>query len=474
MDKLDIKQIKNIEKSVTKTELDVLVTNSRLITGAYYKVTNRGHLGLILQAASPNSFYLNTIFIFCTVNYSTYNIWDSLTTYNVNDVVIWGNKYWKNLNGNAGTSIDSLLLDTSEWILLAYTDPLYKSNNYSCDYNYETDKYITIMDNHNNIFDSTTSNNYMKFKWGTNTISSNNIIESDIEICNIPNVAFNGNNITNAIITSNTIDTIDLNYNILNQTLITSCTINTLTILNNNGNGLTLSVSTFDQCSIEYNDINILNIDSCNANTFFQLVYNTLNTCYFRDVTFINAIIQYSEYTNAYNDNVTIGGTYSRVISKKSYDTIAGLTFSHTADFNSSISRYRSLTENSRLEQNISEFKFINDKTSLDAFIFGSTGSIKFGGLSGSSNRIVYADSAGYIHAANPLAATNYATFSATFSAGDTKTFTHNFNDLVYTIDLYNSVTNTEVYGSYVRNLNTVDITLSGSFSEISTNIILS
>lgn len=293
MDKLDIKQIKNLINLVTKSDLDFLITNSYLIKGAYYKITDRGHLGLVVYAVDTNKIALNGILVYCTPNYITGQIWDSLNTYNINDVVIWGGKYWTNNNGLVGTSLDSLLLD-SEWTEVYYTDILYTQHVYDCRYDIATDTIIEISDNKNNILNS----NFEYFRFGDDTVTNNKI--SNLLIDNI-----------------------------------------------------NLSIP--------------------------------------------------------YNDNIIIGGN----------------------------------------------------------------GSYSLGGLSGVSDRLVYVDSNGYVHPTTSIASVNYATFSATYSPGDTKTFIHNFDTDFYTINMYNTLSNSEVYGTYVRNVNSVDITLSGSFSQISTNIIL-
>lgn len=291
--KVDVKQLKNLQRSVSKAELDILINNNRLITGVHYKISDRGHQGLIVYTTDKNKIDSNTIFLFCEVDYNTYSIWNNTNTYNINDIVIWGGKYWVNQNGNTSTSINDLTLDTNEWGLVTFDNPIYTIKAYKCVYDYINDTYKSLTDENNNTLNS----NFEYFRFGDNTVKNNYIS----------------------------------NY-----------------LINN-----------------------------INSNT-------------------------------PYSDNYIIGGN----------------------------------------------------------------GTYQLETLSGIGDRLVHVDSTGKFHADKPLL--NYATFSATFSANDTKIFTHNFNNEIYNINIYNSLTNNEVYGSYLRNLNDVQITLSGSFSQIETVIILS
>lgn len=184
--------------TITKIELDNLISISGLTEGTFYKILSvdtdlYGGTDIILQATSPSTLSSYGNGIFYNPKYEDYEIWDntskilinnqvgdfspnenitadngatgtiiglpgiesvilietggdwktvanitgdsSSTTadmlsfeyrpnYTVGDKVIWGGRVWVNLNGNLGSSVDNMTLD-SEWELIPFYDKNY-------------------------------------------------------------------------------------------------------------------------------------------------------------------------------------------------------------------------------------------------------------------------------------------------------------------------------------------------------------
>lgn len=101
-----------------------------------------------------------------------YGIWDPSETYAIGTTVIWGGRVWTNVNGNVGTSIDHLELD-SEWSIVNFN-----TTNYNVVYDYikydrTIDKILYRNESSTNIvdFDKTTLIDFgfspiKVFQWG--------------------------------------------------------------------------------------------------------------------------------------------------------------------------------------------------------------------------------------------------------------------------------------------------------------------
>lgn len=154
---------------VTYAQLVAKVAASSLIPGVYYLITDRfnyqsGGVGvpnlamlgddrgyILLHAYSQNAFSANSQrSILCPKWYSTgvhatytmVGIHNDAINRAINEVVIFGGKYWKNKNGNGiGTILNDCQLDTTEWDLLdkATYPTLYTSKGFNCQYSLSND-----------------------------------------------------------------------------------------------------------------------------------------------------------------------------------------------------------------------------------------------------------------------------------------------------------------------------------------------
>lgn len=171
---------------VTKEELDLLVAESKLRPGAMYKVsgccknkdpevweyilptvlyddgTNPGAT-LYLTAATSNSFFEDGYGEFMDAivrqedidNYtktiraesSLWGIWDGNNpiveerkSYDLNDEVIWGGYWWKNISGETGTADGDLKLSEEDWEKIPYSSSQhYRKVIDTISYSYEYD-----------------------------------------------------------------------------------------------------------------------------------------------------------------------------------------------------------------------------------------------------------------------------------------------------------------------------------------------
>ena len=147
---------------VTKTELDVLISENKLEPNRLYKITGveswcfSQHLikAIYLKAISNNTLESEGVGEFYTPKYNELDdnlgIWkgelfangmiDSLS-YNIGDKVIWGNLFWENISGEIGTNLisfeDELIylpnyLSDADWQIIT---PLNDENLYNINFN---------------------------------------------------------------------------------------------------------------------------------------------------------------------------------------------------------------------------------------------------------------------------------------------------------------------------------------------------
>lgn len=188
----DLNEIKSAVNSLYDNGSGVLIENitavqlrnkkdaKELTPGVVYHVTDRY---TYLQAFSnellaQSGFYYELIVKPALyVQYSEPNIqgmWNPSLSPNTNDFCVWGCSVWKNLNGNTGSPVDDLTLD-SEWELIPKTNlDFYYYKLFKCDY------FIggsgggfpfTIYDERGNVV-----NGYIGYSdWGNENIAFNNV-----------------------------------------------------------------------------------------------------------------------------------------------------------------------------------------------------------------------------------------------------------------------------------------------------------
>lgn len=106
---------------VTYSEAQTLISGNDLSEGSFYKITDKGDLGILLQSISVNEFSKNGIRYMCCPTYSVSGIYKGFfngnTTASIGNRVIWGGYYWQNNSGTFGTFSNITTLD-SNWDLV--------------------------------------------------------------------------------------------------------------------------------------------------------------------------------------------------------------------------------------------------------------------------------------------------------------------------------------------------------------------
>jgi hypothetical protein len=256
---------------LTNSQMLELISNGTVDAGTYYKITNpiNADEGVIVQGIVTNSNpSLQGSGIFLNADYQNVGdysgvsgyvgnlgIWSSVVqTVVVGNVVIWGNRHWKNVTGNWGSSLNETTLDDS-WSLL----PKSITNGYIREidfikYNvntnlviYRADKRLNEVDYYVSISDSISL-----FQWGRDVVKSNKVFSLSGMQCTNSYCSFYGNYLTNEslLVDTSNINSLgcEINSNILtsnstiyitnNTGFVTYNTLNkaTITIVNNNGN----------------------------------------------------------------------------------------------------------------------------------------------------------------------------------------------------------------------------------------------
>jgi hypothetical protein len=116
-----------IYSEVTRAEAETLVTGSTLEPGNFYKITDRGDQGILLQATSTNTFapegvrymLVPTTYEQITLGPNTWlGIWYSGLTPVIDDLVIWGGHVWRNTSGSVGSADDDITLNAADWTVV--------------------------------------------------------------------------------------------------------------------------------------------------------------------------------------------------------------------------------------------------------------------------------------------------------------------------------------------------------------------
>lgn len=115
--------------SKTYAEMQALIAGSGLTPGSFYKITDRGDLGIILQAISSNQLSEEGVrLMLCPSFYGTGNpgdgsnwigVWDNTKSVLVNDYAVWGGMVWQNTSGNIGGADNDTTLSALDWVVVA-------------------------------------------------------------------------------------------------------------------------------------------------------------------------------------------------------------------------------------------------------------------------------------------------------------------------------------------------------------------
>ena len=272
--KIEINELLDVIE-VTKTELDVLISENKLEPNRLYKITGveswcfSQHLikAIYLKAITNNTLESEGVGEFYTPKHNTSDsnlgIWkgellangmiDSLS-YNIGDKVIWGNLFWENISGNIGTNEKEYydeqndewffvksqnLISETDWQLITPNDDesLYNIQFDSIKYDFQNDYINYRADNLGNVYEISYNtlldyfpnngiryfapefiydmNSIALFQWGRGNTSNNIINESIVLNCNYTTTLFIFNTIVE---NSKMYDNNFLNVNVIRNT----------------------------------------------------------------------------------------------------------------------------------------------------------------------------------------------------------------------------------------------------------------
>lgn len=183
--------------SVTKAQLDALVGASGLVPGSFYKITNRGDQGILVQATSASTITQQGVrYMLCPATYEVtidgsgndwIGVWHITKSATVGQLAIWGGLVWRNTTGNIGTSDDVKTLDAADWTVITKAsnpNSQYTALQFSVNYDYANDWIDAQWDDNGNI---------MGLAFPASDPSTNYCDLTDWNMMTMPGVTFAGN-----------------------------------------------------------------------------------------------------------------------------------------------------------------------------------------------------------------------------------------------------------------------------------------
>jgi hypothetical protein len=380
--------------TVTLPEFQTLISNSELKSGTTYRVNglDGNFCDGFFKALTPNTFDNSGSGLFRNPNYSMIDLWtnqfyngvtigtgtpslddvftngtqsfiwkntglyianqDSLPngtytsgaksvtvngadvwTYDVDDIVIFGNKHWKNVNGNLGAKVDELNLN-AEWVEvfenLIYVVDLITydiANDWISEREDSKGNEISLtkLESDDNLGDDF---NYVKtFSWGKDGSTNNKIKNWFGVVCNL-NLYISNNTGNGLYIYNNTVNGFNISNNTGNGFNISNNTGNGFNIYNNTGNGFNISNNTGNNLNIYYNTGNGFNIYNNSVNGLY-IYNNTGNGLYIYEKSITSKTIQHCDFKNVIIDNsvnisasTILFGSYGKSVFRNSANQI--------------------------------------------------------------------------------------------------------------------------------------------------------
>ena len=372
-------QIEARTKEVTKSELDTLISNSQLVEGALYKITDAESWmingdttkAIYLHAISNTELDKRGVGEFYVPNYDKniqgYGIWQGEVfqafpddvpepIYNIGDKVIWGGKVWESITGNLGIKENHFKLNSDDWQVIEPNDTDYALRVNIIDYDLEHDMIIYRKDDAGNEISTSYENwkywendyfdgkpleesiyNPIKiFQWGNEfdynlwkgvgtNISKNSIFECINQCGSINNNTLNTGSIYNntlnngGYINNNTLNTGSMYNNTLTNGGIYFNTLNNDGGINNN---------TLNTGSIYNNTLNgngYINNNTLNTGSIRNLIVNSGNIGANGAVDLSSATIIYQDYERIVFKN-SAGITKIRYFNENDVLVIADIT----------------------------------------------------------------------------------------------------------------------------------------------------
>ncbi len=174
---------------VTYSGAQTLVSSSDLEPGSFYKITDRGDQGILLQALSENEFSpVGIRYMLCPATYqqTTYGsfywlgIWNPQLTPSSGHRVIWGGQVWINVTGNPGSAVSPTNLDVINWVLVSkssFSNNEYVPRKFGVVYDFANDWISKQWDENGNYFgvDYLSNQNDLNYPFNPCDISDWNI-----------------------------------------------------------------------------------------------------------------------------------------------------------------------------------------------------------------------------------------------------------------------------------------------------------
>lgn len=152
--------------NVTNSELNLLILNNGLVSGAKYVITDNFGQQIILTALSNNLINVEgQRTLLCPINYTTgvtintftsLGIWTAALLPVINNLVIWGGRFWQSITGtNSNIPSSHYELDSTEWQLLDKNNiEYYVFKSFKIEYNVKGEYVAKQYDDYGNIVGS--------------------------------------------------------------------------------------------------------------------------------------------------------------------------------------------------------------------------------------------------------------------------------------------------------------------------------
>lgn len=144
---------------VTYAQAAALIADGGLIPNRHYKLTDRGDLGIFLQAISPTGFAKwGTRIMLCPADYiesgESIGVWNPYKSVSLGQRCIWGGLVWENTSGSMGNPNNDSSMD-SNWAVIAKDaapEGIYIPMVFGCMFDFANDWIEKQWDGHGNVF----------------------------------------------------------------------------------------------------------------------------------------------------------------------------------------------------------------------------------------------------------------------------------------------------------------------------------
>lgn len=120
--------------NILYNDLQILLNNNLLVTGQYYKITDKGDNGILIQSTDINKLNTECIrFMLCPKYYDIdlfdgndwLGVWNPTLTPSIGNLTIWGGYVWESITGVVSSSINDANLDPTDWTKISKTISVY-------------------------------------------------------------------------------------------------------------------------------------------------------------------------------------------------------------------------------------------------------------------------------------------------------------------------------------------------------------